>query len=107
MYNKEKIVKKELFLDEGYIDNLRRIGASWFVSYYYYTLIDKNHKNWNKCETVAMRQSVFRNSKHHHDYWLKKILKMNKDLLKNNLLELSGEDVKEMAKAIIIKKQSM
>ncbi len=100
-------MEREMYLGDGCLDNLRRIGASWFVSYYYYTLIDKNHKNWGNVETVAMRQSVFRNSQHYHDYWLKRILKMNKCLLRNNLLELSGEDVIAMAKAVIAKKQSM
>lgn len=41
-------------------DILSKMGASWFVSYSYYLHVDKKHENWNKCETVAMRQSFLK-----------------------------------------------
>ena len=32
---------------------LRKIGASWFVSYCYYLNIDQSHKNWASVSTYS------------------------------------------------------
>lgn len=98
--------KKHAFnLDGGY--TLSKMGASWFVSYSYYLLVDNSHKNWSNCETIKMRQSFFRNSTRYHDAWLNNVLKMNPRRLDSNLLHLNGNDVIKMAQAIISKQQGV
>lgn len=85
-------------------NTLSKIGASWFVSYSYYLLVDMHHLNWNYCNTVKMRKSFFSSSHKYHSYWLKQVLQMNPAKLTSNLLCLKGEEVINMANKIIQKK---
>ena len=95
--------KKHSFnFDGGNI--LARMGASWFVSYTYYLIIDINHMNWRFCDTVKMRHCFFSSSYKYHNCWLNKILQMNPKKLTSNLLCLKGEEVINMANKIIQKK---
>lgn len=85
---------------------LSRMGASWFVSYTYYLLIDITHKNWLLCDTVKMRLSFYSSSYKYHNLWLNEVLQMNPKKLRSNLLYLQGEQVIKMAKKILEKKNS-
>lgn len=86
-------------------EELTTMGACWFVSYYYYNLIDSNHKNWNtyKISTVANRESVFKRTQKYHNFWLTKIMEMNDDNLNKNSLDLNASQVKEMAEKLLLK----
>ena len=81
-------------------EKLSRMGASWFVSYCYYDLIDKNHNNWNKIsseKSKSSRKSIYNNSKEFHKFWLEQILKMEAEKLNKNLIELESNQIKTMA----------
>jgi hypothetical protein len=83
-------------------DYLASMGASWFVSYAYYTHIDKSHDNWKRnITTVEMRTGVFNRTSQYHKFWLEEIIGMNEDRLKTNEIELSSEQVKEMARELL------
>lgn len=80
-------------------DILRRIGASWFVSYMYYKKIDENHLNWKK---VTSRVSSYQQGEPYHKFWLEKVLEMdNKKLERGQKLQLKGDEVKKMAKELL------
>ena len=54
-------------------DILSRIGAAWFVSYAYYSYIDKNHVNWEfgiTIKSLNSRRSKYNNSSVYHKDWL-------------------------------------
>ncbi len=83
---------------------LTKIGASWFVSYKYHQLIDKNHKNWTYVETVQARESNYYNSEEYHELWLNKVIyEMNPNKLNTNKIHLNAREVKKMAKIILDK----
>jgi hypothetical protein len=84
-------------------DQLTTMGATWFVSYAYYTYINRTHTNWQKVSTHRGRASVFQGSKRYHSYWLSKIGKMSDNNLEKNTLGLRGFKVKQMAKEILTK----
>ena len=84
-------------------EDLTTMGACWFVSYLYYTKIDKNHKNWDRVSTTSSRISVFRRTSYYHKYWLTEILKMDVGNLNKNTLGLSGYDVKRMVEECLKK----
>ncbi len=82
---------------------LTQIGASWFVSYSYYSNIDKNHLAWKKVKTSSDRINTYNLTTKYHDFWLNKVLEMNNKRLSTNKIELSGNQVKQMAKEILSK----
>jgi len=82
-------------------EHLRKMGASWFVSYSYFNYIDKSHMNWNKITTVKFRISKFNNTKNYHHYWLEQILSMNDNRLETNQIELDASTVKRMAMELL------
>ena len=84
-------------------DKLRRMGASWFVSYSFYSYKNKSHMNWNRISTYPFRISVFYRTKNYHEFWLGKILEMNNLNLKKNEIDLDAEKIKEMAKELLTK----
>ncbi|MBQ5847942.1 MAG: hypothetical protein IIW49_03395, partial [Treponema sp.] len=51
-------------------DELTTMGATWFVSYCYFTLIDPSHRNWTRVSTARNRAKVFSNTIDKHRYWL-------------------------------------
>lgn len=93
---------RHIFLFDGG-DELTTMGAAWFVSYSYYSHIDKEHKNWQKVSTASSRISVYKRTTSHHSYWLKKVLQMDEGNLAKNTLGLSGAEVKDLAKILITK----
>ena len=82
-------------------DELTTIGASWFVSYSYYKIIDPSHTNWNKVTTHKSRISRFDVTTKYHKYWLGKIMDMNDKRLNKNEISLSSIDIKKMAMEIL------
>ena len=83
-------------------DELTTIGASWFVSYSYYKVIDPLHTNWNKVTTHKNRISRFDATTKYHKYWLGKIMDMDDKRLNKNEILLSSTDIKKMAMEILI-----
>ncbi len=90
------------FLFEGG-DILTGMGASWFVSYAYYQLIDKTHNNWSNISTILPRISKYNKGKDFHKIWLQKIVDMNPQNLSKNTIGLSPADIKRMANELLEK----
>lgn len=84
-------------------EELTTIGASWFVSYFYYLKIDKNHKNWDRVSTAKNRISTFNRTKYYHKSWLTEICNMEGSRLEKNTIGLSSFEVKDMAEKILAK----
>jgi hypothetical protein len=82
---------------------LRKMCATWFVSYSYYCHIDKSHKNWDEVSTCQMRVRFFEKTGNYHKFWLEQILCMNDRRLNTNTINLRAEKTKEMAKIILQK----
>lgn len=81
---------------------LTTMGATWFVSYCYYKMVDSSHKNWNNVSTASNRASVFQKSQRYYKYWLSEILKMSDANLNKNKIGLEGAQIKQMAKRILL-----
>jgi hypothetical protein len=73
------------------------MGATWFVSYAYYTFIDDTHMNWQRVKTYQFRASVFKRNRQYHRYWLERVLEMDNDRLNTNEIDVEAERTKEMA----------
>ncbi len=84
-------------------DELTTMGASWFVSYSYYRLIDNRHDNWRTVKTAGNRASVYERTKYLHKFWLTKILEMEDSKLNKNSLKLSAFQIKQMANQLLPK----
>jgi len=80
-------------------EELTKIGASWFVSYWY-GLKNPTHQNWKKVGTHPTRANVFKSTTGYHNDWLKEIAKMNEDKLDTNEIGLTGVAVKKLAKML-------
>jgi hypothetical protein len=78
-------------------EELTTMGATWFVSYAYYTFIDDTHRNWEKVETYPSRKSVFERTRQYYRYWLERVLEMDNDRLNKNEIDVEAERTKEMA----------
>ena len=83
-------------------DRLRKIGASWFVSYAYYEHNHPTHLNWQKVKTYRTRLSTYRNTRKYHMDWLKEVLNMDFNNLSKNTIGLSAKEVIDMAKKILL-----
>lgn len=88
---------RHAFLFEGG-EYLTTMSASWFVSYLWYDLIDKNHDYWKAVSTYKNRISVYNKTKKYRKIWLSYIIEMKTDNLNKNSIGLSGEIIKHMAK---------
>ena len=84
---------------------LTTMGATWFVSYCYYKMVDSNHKNWNRVSTASNRASVFARSQRYYKYWLTEVLNMADANLNRNSLGLKSTQIKQMASEILKKMQ--
>jgi len=82
-------------------DYLTTIGATWFVSYSFYSLLDKTHKNWQNVETYKSRINTFNKTKNYHEFWLRQVLNMNDDNLNTDKLNLNAVQTKQMAKSLL------
>ena len=40
-------------------EELSHMGATWFVSFAYYTYVDRTHKVWENVKTYVSRRSIF------------------------------------------------
>ena len=82
-------------------EKLNRMGATWFVSYYYYSEKDSSHINWKNVKTANNRIGVFRITKCHHRYWLERVLEMRDDYLKRSTIGVTPEQTKRMARELL------
>ena len=82
-------------------DILTAIGASWFVSYAYYEMIDRTHKNWDNVSTAKNRISKYHKGKPYHRDWLLQIINMNPANLNKNTIGLNSERTKGMARELL------
>ena len=82
---------------------LATFGATWFVSYAYYEIIDKTHKNWTRVKTYPTRRETYSSSREYHTYWLEQIANMNDKQLSKNTIGLDPIEIKRMAKEILDK----
>ena len=80
---------------------LRRMGATWFVSYSFFLYKDKSHTNWKNVSTQNLRISVFNRTKNYHTFWLQQVLVMNDRRLNTNAIGLNAKETKEMAKILL------
>lgn len=80
---------------------LSTMGVAWFVSYTFYTHIDKTHVKWKIVETYPNRASVFNRTSEYHKFWLEKVEEMDDGRLNTNTIGLSAARVKEMAKELL------
>ena len=81
-------------------DILSKMGASWFISYFYYLKVDKSHDNWKRNKTCRSRINNFQKSKVFHNSFVREILNMSDAKLATNKIGLSAKEVKTMAKAL-------
>jgi len=81
-------------------DLLKSMGASWFVSYYYYLEKDSSHTDWNNVKSTN-RISIFRNTKKYHQFWLQKVVGMNESSLKKATFGVTPEQTKRMARELL------
>jgi hypothetical protein len=82
-------------------EELTTMGATWFVSYAYYTFIDDTHMNWQRVKTHQSRASVFKHTRQYRRYWLERVLEMDNDRLNKNEIEVEAERTKEMARELL------
>ena len=82
---------------------LRKIAATWFVSYSYYLFKDKSHLNWKKISTAKDRISVYNKTAEYHKFWMGMILNMNNNLLNRNHIKLDANETKKMAMELLHK----
>ncbi|MDR2021536.1 MAG: hypothetical protein LBQ14_12305 [Treponema sp.] len=80
---------------------LSTMGATWFVSYAFYTHIDKSHTCWQNVATFPDRIEVFNLTDNYHKFWLGKIAGMNDKKLNTNKIGLKAVQVKKMAKNLL------
>jgi len=85
-------------------EQLRKIGAAWFVSYMFYELVDRTHLNWNEVSTFQLRINTFNKTREYHKYWLQQVINMNDKRLSTNTINLKPIEIKTMAKKILMKK---
>lgn len=81
---------------------LRSIGASWLVAYAYYEKVDATHTSWNKVKTADTRIARYKSCREYHKEWLQEVLRMNPDNLNKNTIGLSAEEIKNMARDILV-----
>lgn len=91
---------RHIFTFQGGGD-LTTMGACWFVSYCYYKRIKPSHLNWQKTSTYKNRISVFIKTRNLHKYYLERVLEMDITNLSKNQIDLSGIQIKVMAKEIL------
>jgi len=82
-------------------DQLTTISATWFVSYLFYELEDKTHRNWEKVSNFRSRISTFNRTREYHRYWLQQVLNMNDNNLIKNTINLKPTEIKLMAKKLL------
>jgi len=84
-------------------EELSHMGATWFVSYAYYSIVDRSHRTWEKVKTSTSRRSIFNRTFKYHSFWLNQILKMDNTRLNTNSLGINANETKLMVKEILTK----
>ena len=80
------------------IDELRRIGLSWFVMYKYYESIDDSYIKWQGCGSIGLRTSKYENNREYHFVWLEHILfDVSEKMLEKNEFGVTGIEIKNLA----------
>jgi len=79
---------------------LNTMGQSWFVSYLYFTKIDKSHRNWEIADS-NWRIAAFEKSTDSHQQYLKDIKSSLSARHETNQLGLSYEDLKKMVAELL------
>ena len=82
-------------------EELSHMGATWFVSFAYYTYVDRTHKTWASVKTSVSRRSIFNRTKGYHEFWLNQVLGMENSRLNTNSLGINGVETKRMAKEVL------
>jgi hypothetical protein len=82
-------------------EELTTMAASWFVSYSYYQRRDETHMNWKRASNYDNRISVFNRTDNFHQFWLQQVLEMNDNRLETNEIELTGPQIKQMARELL------
>jgi len=80
---------------------LSKMGASWFVSYAYYEMIDRNHENWARVATTQTRLSKYNKGRPYHKTWLKEVITMDPAKLNRNTIGLEAAQTKAMARKLL------
>ena len=80
---------------------LNSTGASFFVSYLYHLLVDKNQNNWRLIKEPSKRISTINSNRLYWEKWLKKIIIMNDKKLSKNQMNLMPDDIKRMARILL------
>ncbi len=83
---------------------LTTMGATWFVSYCYYKMVDSTHRNWDRVSTASSRASVFARAQRYYKYWLTEVLNMSDTKLNINSIGLDSYQIKQMASDILKKR---
>ena len=84
-------------------EELSHMGATWFVSFAYYTYVDRTHRVWESVKTSASRKSIFNRTQGYHKFWLNQVLSMENARLNTNSLGINGMETQKMAKEILTK----
>ena len=82
-------------------EELSHMGATWFVSFAYYTHVTRAHMDWARVKTSVSRSSIFARTVKYHRFWLNQVLFMENARLNTNSLGISGEETKRMAREIL------
>ena len=82
-------------------EELSHMGATWFVSFAYYTHVDRTHRIWESVKTSGSRRSIFNRTNGYHKYWLNQVLAMENTRLNTNSLGITGAETKRMAREIL------
>ena len=86
-------------LTPKHLERLHQMGNSWFVSYMYH-FYDPSHENW-KLTLNSFRTGYFKYTKDVHYQFLEKISNANEAALGRNQIDLSGAEVRRMAKELL------
>jgi len=94
------MAKKHNFNFDGG-EYLRKMGATWFVSYSFYNQHDKIHMNWEKTKSHKSCISVFNITNKYHKFWLRQISNMDDNKLNTNKLGLKATQIKLMTSVLL------
>jgi len=88
--------REKKFFDAG--EKLRGVGASFFVSYLYWKLIDPTHTNWRLAKTN--NPITVLNNKEYWFIWADAIVYKSPSDLGTNKINLTGYEIISMAEKI-------
>jgi len=89
--------REKKFFDAG--EKLRGVGASFFVSYLYWKLIDPTHTNWKLAKTN--NPITVLNNKEYWFIWADAIVYKSPADLGTNRINLSGYEIISMSEKLV------